>query len=40
MQVKGQIDFVKVPGTNHYIPVIKVADIADIKPIPAESDYE
>lgn len=31
VQVKGQIQFLKVPGQDRYIPAIMVADITDVK---------
>ena len=38
VQLKGQIQFLKVPGQEQYIPVLLVADITDIKPKPAPSN--
>lgn len=44
VRVKGQIQFVQVPGSDRYIPVIKVADITDIKKLTENearrSEYE
>lgn len=31
VQVKGQIQFIQIPGKNDYVPVLLVADINDIK---------
>ena len=36
VRVKGEIRFVQPPGSNEYIPVIAVADMNDIKPIPPQ----
>lgn len=40
VSVKGQIQFVQVPGKQQYIPVIKVADITDISKIDLKNEYE
>lgn len=40
VQVKGQIQFVHQPDSTRYIPVLKVPDLTDIKPIPAGNSYE
>jgi hypothetical protein len=40
VSVKGQIQFVQVPGKSQYIPVIKVNDITDIKKINLPNEYE
>lgn len=42
VEVKGQIQFRKPPGSEHYIPVIMVADISDVKDkkTPPPNEYE
>lgn len=44
VKVKGQIQFVKVPGgksgVETYIPVIMVADLADVRPETPKNEYE
>lgn len=40
VQVQGQIQFVHEPDSNRYIPVLKVPDLTDIKPIKAGRLYE
>jgi uncharacterized membrane protein YcgQ (UPF0703/DUF1980 family) len=40
VQVKGQIQFVRVPNSNQYIPVVKVADVGDIKKVDKKNMYE
>lgn len=40
VSVKGQIQFIQVPGKSQYIPVIKVKDITDIKKIVLANEYE
>jgi hypothetical protein len=42
VQVKGQVQFIPVPNTTptRYIPVIKVADITDVKKTPPKGEYE
>jgi uncharacterized membrane protein YcgQ (UPF0703/DUF1980 family) len=38
--VKGQLQFVKVPGQDRYIPVVMVADIRDVRKTEAKNEYE
>jgi hypothetical protein len=40
VQVKGQIQFLQVPGQNRYIPVIMAADISDVQKVPPKNEYE
>jgi hypothetical protein len=40
VSVKGQIQFIQVPGKSQYIPVIKVKDITDIKKVNLANEYE
>lgn len=40
VQAKGQIQFLPVPGTNEYVPVIMVADITDVTRPPPKNEYE
>lgn len=40
VKVRGQIQFVKAPGSDRYIPVIKVADITDVRRTDAQNEYE
>ena len=44
VRVKGQIQFVKIPGQKNgpeeYLPVIMVGDITDVQKAPPKSDYE
>jgi hypothetical protein len=40
VSVKGQIQFIQLPGKSQYIPVIKVADITDIKKVDIANEYE
>lgn len=40
VQVKGQIRFVKPPGATHYMTVIKVARVSDIKKTDKKNVYE
>ena len=42
VSVKGQIQFISVPGSNRYIPVIKVAENTDVQKLKDQSrnDYE
>lgn len=40
VKVKGEVRFVQPPGSSQYIPVIAVADIADIQRTPALNEYE
>ena len=40
VQVKGQIQFLQVPGQDRFIPVIMVADIRDITSPPPKNEYE
>ena len=40
VSVKGQIQFIQVPGKAQYIPVIKVMDITDIKKVDLPNEYE
>lgn len=36
VRVKGEIRFVQRPGSTEYIPLVAVADMGDIKPIPPQ----
>lgn len=38
--VKGQIQFMQVPGQDRYIPVIMVADIRDVRQTEPKNEYE
>jgi len=40
VQVKGQIQFVKPPGSSQYITVVKVDKEADLKKTPKQNVYE
>ena len=40
VEVKGQIQFVKVPGQERYLPVIMVADITDVRKTEPKGEYE
>lgn len=40
VEVKGQIQFVKVPGQERYLPVILVADITDVRKTEPKGEYE
>ena len=42
VSVKGQIQFISAPGSNRYIPVIKVAENTDVSKLKDQSknDYE
>jgi hypothetical protein len=40
VQVKGQIQFLKVPGQERYVPVIMVADITDVEKREPKNEYE
>ena len=40
VQVKGQIQFLKVPGQDRFIPVIMVADIRDVQKAEPRNEYE
>lgn len=40
VQVKGQLQFVQVPGQDRYIPVIMVADIRDVQKREPKNEYE
>jgi hypothetical protein len=40
VQVKGEVRFVQPPGSTQYIPVIAVADVADIQRTKGLSEYE
>jgi hypothetical protein len=44
VEVKGQLQFYKIPsqgkGPAQYVPVLMVADITDVVPIPPQSEYE
>jgi hypothetical protein len=38
VQVKGQIQFLQIPGQERYVPVLMVADITDVEPKNAPSN--
>jgi uncharacterized membrane protein YcgQ (UPF0703/DUF1980 family) len=40
VQVKGQIQFMQVSGQNQYVPVIRVADITDVRKADPKNEYE
>lgn len=40
VKVKGQIQFVQLPGKEQYIPVIRVRDVTDIQKIELKNEYE
>ncbi|MCS7020737.1 MAG: hypothetical protein NZU63_02780 [Gemmataceae bacterium] len=40
VEVKGQIQFVKVPNQDRYLPVIMVADITDVRKTEPKGEYE
>ncbi|MBX9581396.1 MAG: hypothetical protein K2X87_13930 [Gemmataceae bacterium] len=40
VQVKGEVRFVPVPNSSQYLPVIVVADVTDVKKVPAKNKYE
>lgn len=40
VSVKGQIQFIQVPGKSQFIPVIKVNDVTDIRKITLANEYE
>jgi len=40
VEVKGQIHFLQVPNSNQFVPVIKVADVGDIKKVDKKNVYE
>jgi uncharacterized membrane protein YcgQ (UPF0703/DUF1980 family) len=40
VEVKGQIQFVKVPNQERYLPVILVADITDVRKTEPKGEYE
>lgn len=40
VQVKGEVRFIQPPGSTQYIPVIAVADVADIQRTKGLSEYE
>ncbi len=40
VRVTGRVQFVKVPNKEQYVPVITLADNADVTPIPGRSDFE
>jgi uncharacterized membrane protein YcgQ (UPF0703/DUF1980 family) len=40
VRVKGEVRFIQQPNSTQYIPVIAVADIADIQRTPALNEYE
>ena len=40
VEVKGQVHFLQVPNSNQYVPVIKVADVTDIKKVDKKNVYE
>jgi hypothetical protein len=40
VRVKGQIQFMQVPGQNRFIPVIMVADIRDVSKETPKNEYE
>ena len=40
VSVKGQIQFIQLPGKSQFTPVIKVNDITDIRKIELANDYE
>ncbi len=40
VEVKGQIQFVKIGGQDRYLPVIMVADITDVRKTEPKNEYE
>lgn len=40
VEVKGQIQFIKVPNQERYMPVILVADITDVRKTEPKGEYE
>ena len=40
VRVKGEVRFLPIQGTTQYLPVIAVADVADVKKIPPKNDFE
>jgi hypothetical protein len=40
VEVKGQIRFIKAQNSNQYLPVIKVADVSDVKKTGKKNVYE
>lgn len=40
VQAKGEVRFLPDPKTGQFIPVIAVADVADVKKTPAKNEYE
>jgi hypothetical protein len=40
VQVSGQIQFLKAPGQDRYIPVVMVADITNVKKTEPKNEYE
>lgn len=40
VQVKGEVRFLPVPNSSQFLPVIAVADVADVKKAPPKNEYE
>ncbi len=40
VQVKGVIQFIKVPGQEKYTPVLVLPDITDVQQVPVKNEYE
>ena len=40
VEVQGQVHFLQVPNSNQYVPVIKVADVGEIKKVDKKNVYE
>jgi len=40
VRVKGQLQFLQVPGQDRFMPVIMVADIRDVMPTDVRNEYE
>lgn len=40
VRVKGEVRFLPIPNSSQFLPVIAVADVADVKKAPPKNEYE